>query len=202
MLKSIEQSGRVCYKSEKKITKGSAEDFVKKIIKSGHLSVIEHQGLTVKFVVDRGVSHELVRHRIISCSQESSRYCNYNTGCQFIIPPWVDYSTREYKCLADLCRKESLHTHEDFTWCLAMLGCEQNYLELLKSGWTPQQARAVLPNSLKTEIDVTANLREWRHILKLRTSKAAHPQMREVMCPLLDELKSKMPVIFYDIDSV
>lgn len=202
-LKAIEIAGRTCYKSEDKITSGSAKEFVKKIIKSGHESVIEHQILSVRFVCDRGVSHELVRHRLASFSQESTRYVNYSKGefgkeLTFIIPNWIDDEQIELVQKLNEYNFTKVLNSTKF-WYFTISECSKNYLQLLKEGWTPQQARSVLPNSLKTEIVITANLREWRTIFKQRTSKAAHPQMRELMCPLLDELKEKLPVIFDDI---
>ena len=203
ILKAIEVAGRTCYKSEDKITTDSAKEFVKKIVKSRHESVIEHQNLSIRFVCDRGVSHELVRHRLASFSQESTRYVNYSKGefgkeLTFIIPNWINDEQIE------LVQKLNEYNftkvfNSTKSWYFAISECSQAYLQLLKEGWTPQQARSVLPNSLKTEIVITANLREWRTIFKQRTSKAAHPQMRELMCPLLDELKGKLPVIFDDI---
>jgi thymidylate synthase (FAD) len=198
MLRRIEAAGRTCYKSENKITNDSAHAFVKKIILSGHLSVIEHIDLSVRFVVDRGVSHELVRHRLASFSQESTRYCNYKGGVTFIIPPWVNIEPGAY---CDIPGHEfASNCLMDNQWYWMMSTAEQTYLALLKLGWTPQQARSVLPNSLKTEIVMTANLREWRHIFKLRCANAAHPQMREIMCPLLDVLKEELPEVFGDIN--
>jgi len=182
MLK-LEECGRTAYKSEDKITPGSAEKFIKSIMKRGHESVIEHVSLTVRFICDRGVTHELVRHRLVAYTQESTRYCNYHKrGIQVIRPPFWH---NEYH----------LYSH----WIHAMEFAETAYDYLIENGATPQEARSVLPNSLKTEIVCTTNLREWRHILKLRTSKAAHPQMRELMVPLLRELQEKLPVIFGDI---
>lgn len=188
LLQTIERIGRVCYKSEEKITSTSAEAFVCSIIKRGHLSVIEHVSMSVRFICDRGVSHELVRHRLASFSQESTRYCDYNRkGLVFIIPCWSDL---EPTLIASSFDSESL------LWVKAMLQAETSYNELRKIGWKPEQARSVLPNSLKTELVMTANLREWQHILKLRTAQAAHPQMRELMVALLAELKQRVPVIF------
>lgn len=187
ILRTIELAGRVCYKSEDKITDGSAERFVRSIIERGHESVLEHVSLSVRFIVDRGVSHELVRHRVASFSQESTRYCNYSKdrlGVEItVIAP----------CFANEDRDGYGH------WVCACEDAEYRYFVLLNSGWTPQEARSVLPNSLKTEVVMTADLREWRHILRLRTDKAAHPSMREVMVPLLAELKERVPVIFDDI---
>jgi len=184
ILSHIERCGRVAYKSEDKITKGSAEKFIRSILKRGHESVIEHFSFSVRFICDRGVTHELVRHRLAAYTQESTRYCNYaKKGVQFIKPFfWVEGS-QEYD-----------------TWIKAMDIAEMSYNHLIKIGATPQEARSVLPNSLKTEIVATANVREWRHILRLRTSKAAHPQIREVMLPLLAELKRRLPVLFGDIE--
>ena len=208
-------AGRTCYKSEDKITQDSAEKFVKMIVGSGHCSVIEHVNLTIKFITDRGVLAELSRHRLASLSVESTRYCNYNKkGFTFIIPPWTKFEAGEYY------RKEvegipydyqykfnNEHLNEieypywDFIWLNSMFDTEERYQELVEDGeWQPQQARSILPNSLKTEVVMTCNLRELRHILSLRTSKAAHPQIRQIMFPLLNELQSKLPLIFGDID--
>jgi thymidylate synthase (FAD) len=191
-LANIELAGRTCYRSEERITADSAADFVRMIILSGHESVLEHEKITVKFVCDRGVSHELVRHRLASFSQESTRYCDYSKDrfdrlITFIIPPFFENGGTEVMSV------------EEIIWRDAMRHSEKMYLQLIGRGWVPQQARAVLPNSLKTEIVVTANMREWRLILRQRTSKAAHPQMRELMCPLLGELKEILPPLFEDI---
>ncbi|MDD5510502.1 MAG: FAD-dependent thymidylate synthase [Dehalococcoidales bacterium] len=183
ILTKLEKCGRIAYKSEDKITPGSAEKFIRAIRERGHESVIEHVNLTIKFVCDRGVTHEIVRHRLVAYTQESTRYCNYaKRGVTFIKPMFWDELDPEY-----------------IGWREAMLDAEATYNGLIAGGASPQEARSVLPNSLKTEIVCTANLREWRHILKLRTSKAAHPQMREIMVPLLKELKCLLPVIFEDI---
>ena len=187
LLKGIEQAGRTCYKSEDRITAESAKSFVQKLIERGHESVLEHESITVRFVCDRGISHEIVRHRIASFSQESTRYCNYSgdrfrNNITFIKPCFLGEGTGGYKL-----------------WKQAMFIAEKEYFELLNLGCTPQEARSVLPNSTKTEIVMTANLREWRHFLKLRTAKAAHPQMRELTVPLLHELQEWIPVVFDDI---
>ena len=196
MISRIECAGRTCYKSDSEYTYETAVAFLEKIMKRGHLSVIEHESISVRFIIDRGVSHELVRHRLCAFSQESTRYCNYSGGVTFVIPPWVDVKPGEY----DIMIAESFDSDKNSAiWLSLMLNAEDEYISLLRCGWTPQQARSVLPNSLKTEIVVTANLREWRHILSLRTSKAAHPQMQEVMIPLFAEMKRLIPVIFDDI---
>lgn len=179
----LERHGRTAYKSEDKITRGSAEKFLRMIIKSGHESVLEHMNISVKFICDRGVTHELVRHRLVSYTQESTRYVNYQKReMQFIKPCFWDEGSDKYT-----------------NWRRAMEIAEEIYIILITSGASPQEARSVLPNSLKTEIVATANIREWRHILRLRTAKAAHPQMREVMRPLLDAFTILLPVLFEDI---
>lgn len=187
ILRHIEQCGRVCYKSEDKITDNSAEKFVANIIKRGHEAVLEHQSITVRFVCDRGVSHEIVRHRLASFCQESTRYCNYSKGgfgseITVIKPLYLTDGTPEYE-----------------SWFKTCAYMEQKYLALISMGCSPQEARAVLPNSLKTEVVMTANLREWRHFLKLRTANAAHPQMRQLARPLLCTMQELIPVVFDDI---
>lgn len=186
MLQAIERAGRKCYKSEDKITDESAVDFVRMLLSHPHESVIEHASATVCFIVDRGVSHELVRHRLASFSQESTRYCNYskdkhNNELTFIRPCW------------------GIEDNRGTVWRQLMQNAEDVYLYLLLEGWTPQEARSVLPNALKTEIVVTTNLRHWREIFRQRTAKAAHPQMREVMVPLLEDFQALIPVVFDSI---
>ncbi|MFZ4569717.1 MAG: FAD-dependent thymidylate synthase [Bacteroidales bacterium] len=199
ILHSIEFAGRTCYKSEDKITSESAKEFIAMLIRRGHESVLEHEKLSVKFICDRGVSHELVRHRIASFSQESTRYCNYSKkGITFIIPNWI---THEQIDLVQRLNEHNFTRIDETTkaWYAAMVQSEQAYDLLIKQGWKPEQARSVLPNSLKTEIVVTANIREWRTIFKQRTAPAAHPQMRELMVPLLACFKRMIPVVFDDI---
>lgn len=190
ILKHIELCGRVCYKSEAKITDTSAATFVRGIIKRGHEAVLEHFNITVKFICDRGVSHEIVRHRMASYCQESTRYCNYSNDSfggeiTVIRPNFLVEGTEGWQY-----------------WREACLTAERRYFELLNFGCTPQEARAVLPNSLKTEVVMTANLREWRHFFKLRTAQAAHPQMREVAILLLRRMQELIPVVFDDIQEV
>jgi len=191
-LYAIERAGRTCYKSEEKITDNSAVEFVRKIMKRGHLSVIEHASISVRFIIDRGVSHELVRHRLCAFSQESTRYCDYGGNhITFITPPWIKQNQSE-----EFITTSILGFDDIVIWKNGLLESERRYMLLRDIGWPPQQARSILPNSLKTEIICTANLREWRHIFSLRCSKAAHPQMQEIMIPLRDELRSRIPVIF------
>ena len=189
ILKKIERIGRTCYKSEGNITKDSAEKFVKNIMNKNHESVLEHVSISVRVICDRGVTHEIVRHRIASYSQESQRFCNYSNdkfGNELtFIKPIFD----KYKCDAGM-----YDTFEDTCRFI-----EKRYFEMLKHGATPQEARSILPNSIKTEIVMTMNLREWRHFFKLRCDKAAHPQTREIANMILKEFKEKIPVIFDDL---
>lgn len=161
--------------------------FVAGIIKRGHEAVLEHCSFTVKFICDRGVSHEIVRHRLASYCQESTRYCNYGKdqfGSEITViePCYLNENTFAYDEWKEACRR-----------------AETAYFNLLNWGLSPQEARAVLPNSLKTEVVMTANIREWRHFLRLRTSTGAHPQIREIATPLLRELQRIVPICFDDI---
>jgi thymidylate synthase (FAD) len=193
VLKKIELCGRTCYQSEHKITDDSAAPFVRGLIHRGHEAMLEHQSVTVKFVVDRGISHEIVRHRLSSFAQESTRYCNYSSKdddyegqLTFILPCFLKYGTPAWK-----------------TWQAEMSSIEATYFGLLEEGLSKEEARSVLPNSLKTEIVMTANLREWRHFFKLRaagTTGRPHIQMLEVTIPLLQNMKKMIPVVFDDIE--
>ena len=188
VMKKIERAGRVCYKSEGNIKDDSAEKFIRGIIKRGHESVIEHATVSFKIICDRGVTHELVRHRIgASYSQESTRFCDYSAGkfggeLTFIKPCFWSEDDEKFKL-----------------WLSTMAQLEKNYLELRAGGARPEEARSILPNSLKTEIFVTMNLRELRHFLKLRTAAAAHPQMREVALKIYQILVEKLPAVFDDL---
>lgn len=190
LMATIEAAGRTCYKSEDKITEGSAEKFIRGIIKRGHEAVIEHGSLSVRFICDRGVSHEIVRHRIAAYCQESTRYCNYandqfNGEITVIKPIFFGEDTPVYRIWKRCCKT-----------------AEIAYFDLLNEGCSPQEARSVLPNSLKTEVVMTADIREWRHFIKLRNSPAAHPQMREVAGMLAVLFKDNYPVFFEDIEVV
>lgn len=192
----IEEAGRTCYKSEDKIGEGTAKKFIEMIMKRGHESVLEHSSATVRFICDRGVSHEIVRHRLASYSQESTRYCDYEKGhVTFIIPPWVNIPEGLYDVPSDA----GLEYGPDAVWLNGVWDTEETYKELRTLGWKPEQARSRLSNDLKTEIVMTCNFREWRHFFKLRTANTAHPQMREVAIPLLNQMKELVPIIFDDI---
>lgn len=184
ILRKIEVYGRVCYKSEEKMTEDSAEQFVKSLIARGHLSVLEHINITAKLITDRGVTHELVRHRLAAYSQESTRYCNYsadkfNGELTVIAPSWCEPNTVPYNIWKASCEE-----------------AEDNYFDLLENGAVAQQARSLLPHSVKTEIVMTANLREWLHIFELRRSPAAHPDMRDVMEKLYKQFHRLLPEVF------
>ena len=184
VLQMIEKAGRTCYKSEEKITDTSASKFVETLVTRGHHAMIEFGDITVRFITNRGVTHELVRHRLCSFAQESTRYVRYDGEMEYIIPMWWENST-------ELARQ---------IFMVACRDAECHYQDLLKNGgWSPQMAREVLPNGLKTEIVMKGNVREWRHIFQLRCAKTAHPQMYALMRPLLAECQSKIPVIFDDI---
>jgi len=182
----LERCARICYKSEERMGDDFNPQFLKSILARGHESVIEHEKITVLFVVDRGVSHEMVRHRIASYSQESTRYCNYSQdkfGREItLIEPFFLTDPEAYSL-----------------WRQACQTAEDCYIKMLEKGCSPQEARSVLPNSLKTEIAVTFNMREWRHFFLLRCAAPAHPQMRQVAIPLLLLFKEKFPVLFDDI---
>ncbi len=185
----LEKAARTCYKSEDKIAPGSAEKLIRHVIARGHESVLEHLSATVRFICDRRIETELVRHRLASFSVESTRFCRYDgDGVEgkeltFIRPCFWNEADPMF-----------------YGWGVAMSRAEEMYLSLLKMGAKPEEARSVLPSSHKSEVVMTANLREWRHILKLRTAKAAHPQMRQLMVPLLAEFQKRIPVVFDDIE--
>jgi thymidylate synthase (FAD) len=187
IIKHIEAAARTCYKSEEKITETSAAKLIKSLIKSGHHSVLEHSSISVRIVCDRGISHEIVRHRLCSFSQESTRYANYSK----------DKFGKEITVIKPFFWDE--HSEAYQAWLEAMKASESAYLRLIQMGASAQEARSVLPNSLKTEIVVTANIREWRHVFNLRCSKASHPQIRQSMLPILAEFNKQIPVLFKDV---
>lgn len=182
ILKKIELCGRTCYKSEDKITEDSAKKFVTMLVNHGHESVLEHVSITVRFICDRGISHELVRHRVASYSQESTRYVKYD-DIEVVMPGGISNDEEQKQ-----------------RWYMACEASQAVYKAMINAGAKAQDARAVLPTCLKTEIVTTANLREWRHIIKMRTSKGAHPDIAYLMNDLLKQFKSKIPVVFDDIE--
>lgn len=193
VLKQIELAARTCYKSENRICEGSASKLVSKLVQLGHEAMLEHgPSLSVRFITDRGVTHELVRHRVASFAQESTRYVKYGEDMEFIVPVWLPARDREIL----ISGKDEFLSYPVSAFVMAIKLASLSYTELMKAGWKAQEARAVLPNSLKTEIVVTANLREWKHIFELRCSKAAHPQIRDLMLPLLKYMSEILPEIF------
>lgn len=199
-LKFIEKIARVCYKSENNVSEDgeSAKKIISNLIRKGHTAMLEHLSFAVKFTVDRGVSHEMVRHRIASFAQESTRYCNYSGdkfGNQITV---IDISTGFHY---DLSNPKDLKKYE--VWVEAMSNAEKSYFKMIEYGAKPEEARSVLPTSLKTEIVVNMNLREWRHFFNLRavgTTGKPHPQIKEVAKKLLEDIKTKLPVFFDDIE--
>ena len=220
----IEVAGRNCYKSEDKITADSAAEFVRKMKGKTHNAMLEFGGMPqVFFRVDRGVTHELVRHRLCSFAQESTRYCNYGKGkfgseVTFVIPPWSAlkpgrYRARTTEAWKGFVRLGPNRTREeeeaikasddDLQWLTSMSDAEEGYFNLLEGrGQSPQQARAALPQATKADIVVAANTREWIHIFRQRTGKTAHPQMREVMLPLAREFAHRCPALYEEFAEV
>lgn len=211
IMKNIERAGRTCYKSEALITEDSANKFVNMICNEvKHHSVLEHESFSVRFITNRAMTHEIVRHRLMSPSEQSTRYVDqcmdkHGGHSTYILHPFVSTAalgTYESKDIRSLSRELNMLElfGADAIWVESMFNSELTYKELRGLGWSPEHARGVLPNDLKTEIVVTANLREWMHILTLRTSVKAHPQMRALMNPLLRELQDKLPIIFGGIN--
>lgn len=182
----IERAGRTCYKSEDRITADSARIFAGKMREHGHHAMIEHAVASFRIITDRGITHEIVRHRIASFAQESTRYCNYSADkfenqCSFIEPPGLDETQRPL-------------------WEKACLDAEQSYFAMMKAGCSAQIARSVLPTCLKTELVMTANFREWRHFIALRGTKAAHPQIRPLAFKIREILMQHAPSVFEDLN--
>lgn len=193
----IEEAGRTCYRSEgKEITEDSANKFNKMLVKRGHLSVIEHTLMTVKFInVSRGFTHEMVRHRLCSYSQESTRYVDYAQG-----ETKPDIEKFELKCIVPPHKNENEKVFVNGFGAMSLSdmlrATEFFYRALRKSNWPPEDARQILPNAINANIVVSANLREWQHIFKMRTQKAAHWEIRQVMGDLLEKVQQIIPVIF------
>lgn len=184
MLRKIEYIGRISHRSEDRITNDSYDRFLRSVVLShGDMSIIEHASVTVEFEVDRGITHELVRHRLAAFTQESTRFVNYDKPehePRFIEPEFREYADRE-------------------TWALHMDDVNRRYELMIRRGEAPQIARSVLPNALASKIVVTMNLRMWRHFFIMRTSREAHPQMREVVDPLLADFQAYIPILYEDI---
>ncbi|MDD6837419.1 MAG: FAD-dependent thymidylate synthase [bacterium] len=187
IVKNIEKIARTCYRSEDSIKEGSAEKMVRALIRRGHGAMLEHESVSVRCFTDRAIANEMVRHRMASYAQESTRYCNYakeKHQCQIkVIPPFEeDKNPQAYQA-----------------WLRAVTTAEESYMQMLEFGATPEEARDVLPHSLATEIVITANMREWRHIFNLRTAADAHPKIRQLMKGILVDFVTNIPVLFDDI---
>ena len=202
ILKKIEVTARTCYKSEHCIKVGSAEKLVSNLIAAGHDAMLEHASISARFICDRGVSHELVRHRMASYAQESTRYCNYTQGkfngeLTFVKPHWIKKSVD--KLMDDFAEGE-LIDDPSYVFLSDCMDSERNYYELVEiNGLMPQDARGCLNHWVKTEVVMTANIREWRHFFKLRCDRAAHPDMRRLALMALKKFKEAVPVVFDDI---
>jgi len=222
-LKDIELAARTCYKSENKIgctldnpgefcgmpdksyecdntncKKHSSQKMVKSLIKNKHDAMIEFFNIFVKFYTNRGVTHEMVRHRLFSFAQESTRYVKYNNKeMEFIKPVWCSD-----RILGSVRSDIKGLTKAERIFVSSCWASELDYLDLLSCDWKQEQAREVLPNSLKTEINVKGNIREWRHFFNLRTSKKAHPQIRMLTRSLLEDLRNQVPVLFDDVGTL
>lgn len=182
-LRTIEAAARISHRSEEAQTADSWERFIRAVVlQHGDWSVVEHVTASVEFLVDRGITHELVRHRLFSYTQESTRFVNYEKK----MPPSFIYPRPDEAGNSD--------------WLDSIGQAEESYKALLAKGWRPQEARSVFPNALASKILMTGNLRSWRHFLLMRTTKEAHPQMRQVTIPLLADFKSRIPILFEDIE--
>ena len=201
--KKLERIARTCYKSEDKISEDTDLRLIKTLLGRKHYPMFDHVTVSVRVICDRGVAHEIVRHRIAAYAQESTRFCNYSKDkfgghITFIKPcffPEIICGIADPKYLSidkPPKTKAAMWTHQ-------MYWCEKTYLKMIEEGCKPEEARSVLPNSLKTEIVMTLDLTAWRHFFTLRTAKAAHPQMREITVPLLEKFKTLIPLIFDDI---
>lgn len=211
VIDKIARVARTCYKSEDKSNEENNKKLVRSLLTKHHEAMLEFADITVKFICSRAISHEIVRHRMSSFAQESQRYCNYHKGkfnneITFIIPTWVMIPEGNYSFWdGDWCDIENANILKNYekddvdTWLTLLAETELDYNSLINKGWQPQQAREVLPNSTKTEINMKANLREWRHFLKLRCSTAAHPDMRELALTLLEQFHAEIPIIFDDL---
>ena len=188
IMKNIERACRTCYRSENNITEESYKTLLKNCINRGHESILEHEKITIRMICDVGVYKDLTRHRIASFSIESTRYCNYGKDkfeneIKFIEPVNIDENTEIYE-----------------EWKTACSEIEKHYLKMASLGATPDQMRMILPHSTAAQVTMTANIREWKHILALRANAHAHPAVEQVMIPLLIHFKEKMPEIFDNIE--
>lgn len=198
-LKKLEYIGRTCYNSVDKITDDSYEKFIKMLINKNHLSVLEFASFSVEFIVSRSTSHQMVRHRVASFMQQSQRYVTYNDEMNFILPSWM---SGDYGYFYDVDIDGitlSVRNKNEEAFYRSSIQAAYTYESLIDGGWRPEQAREVLPNATATLINIHTNLREWRHIFQLRCHPSADPKIREIMLPLLSDIKKYIPIVFDDI---
>lgn len=188
IIANIENIARTCYRSEDSIKEGSAERMIRTLIRRGHGAMLEHESISVRCHTDRAIANEMVRHRMASYAQESTRYCNYSK----------EKFQNQIAVVAPFPMEKNPHAYAE--WFKAASCAEQAYLNMLHYGATPEQARDILPNCLATEIVITANMREWRHIMSLRTAEDAHPKLRQLMKGILQDFQKTIPVLFDDIE--
>ena len=189
LLRKIEWCGRISHRSEEKQTADSWERFIKAVVlEHGDWSIVEHATVSVDMLVDRGVTHEQVRHRLFGYTQESTRFVNYEKKmpASFVYP------------IDDVMEAPGEPMDEDWYYCIGVI--EETYKKLVKKGWRPQRARSILPNALSSRIVITGNLRNWRLAMLMRTTKETHPQFRQVTIPLLQQFKNCIPLLFDDIE--
>lgn len=189
----IEYAGRTCYASALSLTPELQNSFVRQLVRQKHESVLEHASATFEIITSRDISHEIVRHRIASYSQESTRYRDYKQ-LTFIIPPWVNIEEGEYTEKPDYVKHETVSI-----WFEQLLFAEKTYLRLRELDCAPEVARSVLPGQTKTKLVATANFRQWRHFIKLRSAPAAHAEIREIAIRILQELRQLAPPAFFDL---
>jgi thymidylate synthase (FAD) len=189
LLRQVEQAGRISHRSEQKMTDDSFQRFIEAVVlKHGDWSIVEHANVTVQLRVDRGITHEIVRHRLFSFTQESTRFCNYNKvigELEVIYPEDTPENTPEEQ--------------PDEDWLFAIKTAEAVYFRLLEKGWKPESARSVLPTCLASTIVITGNLRQWRHFFLMRTTRETHPDCRLIAIPLLNKFQTSIPLLFEDI---
>ena len=202
IMKNIERACRTCYRSENLITEDSYKRLLTNCLNRGHQSILEHEKITVRMICDIGVYKDLTRHRFGSFSIESSRYCAYNKGkfdneIKFIKPVFYkeSWTDKNYEGSA-----MNIDEEKSMIWYDTMENIEDSYMDMAKLGCTPDEVRMILPHSTAAEVTMTANIREWRHILDLRTKKMAHPSVRQILIPLLLKFKKDMPELFEDIE--
>ncbi len=202
-LNLIERAGRTCWKSEDKIGPGTAEKFATMLLEQGHYAMLEFGWLCYIVVCDRGITHEIVRHRLYSFAQESTRYVTYKSGATFILPPWMQFVNEQQFATPDITTSQEImeyfpyiYSDVEYLWFTHLRTCEIRYKECLAQGWSAQKARSVLPNALKTEIVMAGNTREWMHFFKLRCHSKAHPQMQEIANMIRADAKRRIPILF------